>query len=473
MFEFFDRSVRENFVLIGAMGLVLLAMPCVLGAGEEAPAGARPLQDPIPLSIFFALADSDPNLHDLSADLIFENWQASSMPMVLEIARFSGRTREILARLEKVTEQRFEGDYDRALRFMWSQEIPVHPQYAEFKKRLYERIDPRFAAYFEGAAEGTRIRLNEIRWGGVRRDGIPPLDRPAMIDADAAAYLGDDDIVFGLEVAGDARAYPKRILAWHEMFKDTVGNVSVNGVYCTLCGSMILYETVHNGTHHEFGTSGFLYRSNKLMYDHATESLWSTITGEPVVGPLVGQGIQLKPRAVVTTTWKEWRDRHPDTQVLSLETGYLRDYSEGAAYHDYFATDDLMFTVPRIDSRLANKAEVLALRFGVGGTPPTAIEADWLRAMPVFHGRLGSIPYLILTDESGANRVYDAGELQITSYDGDRTAKDSEGRTWRISEDSMEGPNGLRRVRLPAHRAFWFGWHAAHPDTILIRRSES
>ena len=343
--------------LVGVISIPLLLIPLVLSAQDTAP---------VPLATFFALADPDPSLRKESEDRIFGDWESSSLPMVLEVAMFSGRERQLLDRLEAATGERFDGELDSALRYLWSLDFQAHPKYAEFKKILYQQIDPRFAAYFEGAEKGARIRLDEIRWGGVRRDGIPPLDRPPMIDAGAASYLDDADVVFGVEVGGDARAYPKRILAWHEMFKDVVGSVPVTGAYCTLCGSMILYESIHDGIHHELGTSGFLYRSNKLMYDHATESLWSTITGEPVVGRLAGKGIRLAPRAVVTTTWKAWRTLHPKTQVLSLGTGYFRDYSEGAAYREYFATDDLMFTVPRIDSRLANKDEVLALRFAPG-----------------------------------------------------------------------------------------------------------
>jgi hypothetical protein len=103
-------------------------------------------------------------------------------------------------------------------------------------------------------------------------------------------------------------------------------------VYCTLCGAMIRYDTSVDGVQHELGTSGFLYRSNKLMYDQATKSLWSTLSGTPVVGALVGQGIELRSLYVVTTTWKEWKKRHPNTTVLSLDTGHARDYREGAAY---------------------------------------------------------------------------------------------------------------------------------------------
>ena len=118
-------------------------------------------------------------------------------------------------------------------------------------------------------------------WGGVRQDAIPPLRFPKLIDAEDATYLSNNQVVFGLMINDSARAYPKRILAWHEMVIDEVGGEPVAGVYCTLCGSMIIYKTTHRGENHELGTSGFLYRSNKLMYDKKTQSLWSTLRGNP------------------------------------------------------------------------------------------------------------------------------------------------------------------------------------------------
>ncbi|MBK9609350.1 MAG: DUF3179 domain-containing protein [Betaproteobacteria bacterium] len=180
------------------------------------------------------------------------------------------------------------------------------------------------------------------------------------------------------------------MLAWHEMVKDRMAGRELNGVYCTLCGVLILYDATVAGVHHELGTSGFLYRSNKLMYDHATKSLWSTLTGTHAGrGPLVGQGIELRTLPVVTTTWGEWKKRHPGTTVLSLDTGHQRDYAEGAAYHEYFASDRLMFGVPLLDTRLPNKAEVLALRMQGEARAQLAIAADFLAANRVYHDRIG------------------------------------------------------------------------------------
>lgn len=469
---------RARAFVLGSIAFALFVV-FLAGDGEMVRASGEPLE----IETFFHLAAADDAVSGLAESVIFENWHPSSTAMVLEVTRFSGRVSHLLGRLEQVTGERFHGDLDRAWKYLWRQDYAPHKDYARFKARLYRELDPRFAAYFQPAnasdagstqpespsALPATIRLDEIRWGGVQRDGIPPLKNPKMIAASEASYLGNDDIVFGLEVNGDARAYPKRILAWHEMFKDTVGGVSVNGVYCTLCGSMILYDTHHAGQHYELGTSGFLYRSNKLMYDHATESLWSTLDGRPVVGQLVGQGIALNSRAVVTTTWQAWREQHPETTVLSLETGHVRDYSEGAAYRDYFATDQVMFTVPKLDRRLANKAEVLILRFREGGTPPTAVEVDALKPKSFHAGRLGRVNYVILTDRSGASRVYENPSPGVKSYDGANRVEDASGKEWVVSEASLVGAAGHERLRLPAHRAFWFGWYAAYPDTELIR----
>ena len=370
--------------------------------------------------------------------------------------------------LERASGRAFDGDPNPWYEWLWSIEPGEHPEYAEFKAALYEQVDPRFREYFDKRPKAL-IRLDEIRWGGVQRDGIPPLKNPKMIAAKDAAYLEDGNIVFGVAIDGDVRAYPKRILAWHEMVKDRIAGRELNGVYCTLCGSMILYDATVAGVHHELGTSGFLYRSNKLMYDHATKSLWSTLTGTPVVGALVGKGIELKPLYVVTTTWGEWKKRHPGTTVLSRDTGHVRDYREGAAYQEYFATDRLMFGVPKLDARLANKAEVLALRFPDAPGEQLAIAADFLSANHVYHDRIGKQGFVVFTDASGANRVYESRGVTFAGWNGEAVARDRGGRSWAVTESAISGPSGETLKRLPAHRAFWFGWYSAYPKTRLVK----
>ena len=405
-------------------------------------------------------------------DEVFESisrdWQRSYTPMAIEMlslsrGEMSYRFRELL---KLKTGQDFGFDSNDWFVWWWQQEPVVDASYATFKSKLYGLIDEKFETYFSRDRR-TRIRLDEVRWGGVKQDGIPPLRQPKMITADNASYLEDDNVIFGIEINGDARAYPKRILAWHEMFIDEIGGTEFAGVYCTLCGAVILYKTVHGDTRHQLGTSGFLYRSNKLMYDKDTQSLWNTTWGEPVIGPLVGKGIKLERSFLVTTTWGEWRRRHPTTTVLSLETGYRRDYGEGVAYHSYFATDDLMFSISTRDNRLKNKDEVLALVFPEHSLKSMAIAADYLEKNPVYTSALDQLNFVVLTDKSGANRVYRTDGVEFIDYDRDASVTDSDGRTWELFEDKLRHKQ-MERLRLPAHRAFWFGWHAAYPDTILV-----
>ena len=220
---------------------------------------------------------------------------------------------------------------------------------------------------------------------------------------------------------------------------------------------------------HRLGTSGFLYRSNKLMYDLDTQSLWSTMLGAPVVGPLAGKGIALKSGAVVTTSWGEWRRRHPGTRVLSLDTGHRRDYAEGAAYRDYYATDELMFSVPALDTRLKNKDEVFTVLLPRHPEAPLAISAAFLAASPVHHDAIEDTALVVLTDPSGANRAYASEDVTFTRYDGDRSVEDGSGTIWTMDEHALTAEDGRVLRRIPAQRAFWFGWYAAFPNTRLVR----
>ncbi len=398
------------------------------------------------------------------------NWDNYLTPALLEFISLTpspALRNHSLRIIRRRTGQDFGYDLNAWFSWVWKQDFSEPPYYAEFKSRLYREIDPRFGAYF-APDRASDIQLDEVRWGGVVRDGIPPLREPKMITAANAGYLGDENIVFGLEINGDIRAYPKRILAWHEMFVDTVGDVPVVGVYCTLCGSMILYEATVNGVQHEMGTSGFLLRSNKLMYDKSTQSLWNTLWGKPVIGPLVGKGIRLPRRTLVTTTWGEWKRRHPETTVLSLNTGYRRDYGEGVAYHDYFATDELMFNSSKIDTRLANKAEVLGLIFNDSDQAPLAIAATYAKANPLLHERIGDREFVVVTDKSGAMRVYETNGLRFSDWDGDRELRDNAGTSWTLYEDRLSSRDGATLGRLPSHSAFWFGWYGAYTNTRLL-----
>lgn len=358
--------------------------------------------------------------------------------------------------------------------WMWAQPYQPHPDYALFKGIWYGRIDPRFTDFFPEEVAAT-IRLDEVDWGGVPVNGIPPLVYPrhAAVGEAEAAYLDNDDIVFGLAVNNAARAYPRRILAWREMALDRLGDVELTIVYCTLCGTVIPYESTVEGEPITFGTSGLLYRSNKLMFDVETNSLWNTFEGVPVVGRRVGTGVQLTHRAIVTTTWEEWQRKHPETTVLTLDTGFDRDYREGAAYREYFATDELMFDVPTLDDRLDNKDEVVVLLVSdaAGIRQPLAIATAYLDDNRLIHVDHAERQLVVVTSRNGANRVYDAGEVRFVRQLDDDRVVDERGEVWRVDEAALiaESNSTPPRIRQAAQRAFWFGWYSQFPETTLIR----
>ena len=399
-------------------------------------------------------------------------WKPEFIPQLLDIMSVPRSDYTVYKTIELLTEKTGQ-DYGRNVNdwyfWLWNQPEKLPTHYGNFKADLYGQIDPKFGRYFQNRQSSARIRLDEVRWGGVLQDGIPPLREPEMIPASQATYLEGSNIIFGIEINGDARAYPKRILAWHEMFTDIIGGIDIAGVYCTLCGTIIPYKTSFRGVDYTLGTSGFLYRSNKLMYDLATQSLWSTVRGEPVIGPLAGKGIVLEHMSMVTTTWAEWQRRHPDTKVLSLNTGHRRNYDEGAAYHSYFSNDRLMFNTPFKDTRLKNKQEVLALTFPASPEDQLAIDTEFLDKNSLYKDKVGEQKILVLTDTSGANRVYDPLDFDFVSYDRDSTVVDSGGNEWILREEKLVSPNHETSPhRLPHRRAFWFGWHAVFPETRLV-----
>ena len=463
-------------VVSAAVGALLA---CGLTVGPSRAQQADSVDHP-DIQLFFQIAARDAQRVQDARSQIGQMWRTGYAGIIWDLARFVRppgpqmfQFFTLLDFLQQQTGQEFGSDLAQWHDWIWDQPYDPHPDYALFKGLLYSQLDSRFAEFFpRGAA--SRIRLDEIDWGGVAVNGIPPLEYPARIEAAAADYLEDEHIVFGIAVGGEARAYPKRILAWHEMALDRLGDVELTIVYCTLCGTVIPFESVADGRHFAFGTSGLLYRSNKLMFDHETRSLWNTFEGVPVVGTLVDSGVELTPRAVVTTTWGEWKRMHSDTTVLSLDTGHRRDYSEGAAYRGYFGTQQLMFQVSSMDDRLQNKDEVLVMRFddpiNPGEHQPVAMSAAFLLRNRVFHHEVAGRRLVVVTSERGANRVYDAGDVRFTRLLDDRRVVDDGGSVWLVTEDALEreDPPGGRLIRVAAQRAFWFGWYAQFPDTVLI-----
>jgi Protein of unknown function (DUF3179) len=347
---------------------------------------------------------------------------------------------------------------------LWQEENPKvkpHESFRSFFEQVHAQIDAEFVRFIgvdKTQPNKMKIRLEEIAWGGVRVDGIPSLDNPKLIEASAADYLKSNDLVFGVSINGDHRAYPLRIMGWHEMFNEIIGGVPVALAYCTLCGSGILFETQVAGRDKAlvFGSSGFLYRSNKLMFDRETDSLWNQFTGEPVSGKLVTSGIKLKIRPVTITSWENWSAVHPDTKVLSLETGFERDYGSGVVYQDYFSSPDLMFpTTVRDESRVKRKDFVFGIR-ELGSA--RAWPVDVFKDLRVLNDTLNGRGVVLIGDAATRTVVaYERGKIEFSAGDNALELKDGAA-VWTVTEDALVGPDGKLLARIPGHVAYWFAW---------------
>jgi hypothetical protein len=389
----------------------------------------------------------------------------------------------LVSALEELSGQTFGPDWPAWVEWYGNTDITPPPGFVGWKGAVLSQIDPRFGEFLQEELP-IRLRPEEIQWGGVLVDGIPALDNPQMLEADKATYMEPENAVFGLAINGEARAYPLRILDWHEMANDVIGGVPVSLAYCTLCGAAVAYDgRGSDGETYTFGSSGFLYRSNKLMYDRQTNTLWNQLTGEPVLGELAGTDVTLDLLPVVLTTWKEWQNQHPDTLVVDIETGFPRNYTPGAAYGGYFADVDTMFPVPQRNDRLPTKSQIYALR--LDGLPK-AYPIDLLIAEGVVNDTLGETDVVLIapadpvlvdgdnqyvgevTYQAGAEvRAYDRGEHTFSAGSDDETLLDENGRSWQITEDALISPDGKEAPRLGGHLAYWFGWYAFFPNTLV------
>lgn len=386
------------------------------------------------------------------------------------------RVRERLVRfLAEQTGQEFGDDLGAWRRWYWNLPYEPHPDYSWLKAALYNQVGEDMGQFFRFGAGPAR--LDEIDWSGLDPGRIPTLDHPKYVSAAEAEYLDDDHTVFGLVVNGEARAYPQRILNRHELTLDRLGGVELAIVFDLLCGTMIPYRSETHGSRLNFKPSGLVYRSNRLIYDQETGSLWSTLEGRPIFGPLTLHDVEVVAYPVVTTLWREWKATHPDTTVLSLDTGYDIDYSRDTLLRRYNRSDRLVFGIPQTDERLDTKEPVLALLLQQENEPaaprPLAIKAELLQKKRnrVYQHDFAGRELVVVTSPEGAHRVYDAGETRFVAQEKDGRLRDSSGGRWRLTEASLEPEVSelSPRPRLPARRAFWFAWHAQFPDTELVR----
>ena len=296
-----------------------------------------------------------------------------------------------------------------------------------------------------GHTEGTcLVPEDEIRAGGPPKDGIPSLTDPKMIGVSEMEKMNPDDRIITVEFHGEARAYPIRILNFHEAVNDTVGGRPILVTYCPLCDSALVFDRRIGGEEREFGISGLLYNSNVLLYDRQSssneESLWSQMLMKAVCGPAAEKGLELELLPSGMATWGQWSAANPTATVLSFDTKHSRNYT-GNPYTRYFETDHLMF--------------------------PADVEEEALDGLPrkeftviVEAGeQLKGYPLSRLKEAAGEDLVYEdmvgGVPVRLTITDPEQGTVDVE-----AAEEGQERPS--------VAYAFWFVFRAMHPDAAYL-----
>ncbi len=318
-------------------------------------------------------------------------------------------------------------------------DLPAWPGYEILKRRLYTSVEPAWDPFF---TENVSLDWRPVTWGGVLIDNrpfgatdpcergcIPSLDDPATTDAGGGDWYPDDAVIFGIVLNGEAIALPKNQMEVHEMVNLTLGGRSLGTPYCTLCGSVQAYltDTVPDGFETAvLRTSGLLSRSNKVMYELNTTSVFDTFTGEALTGPLGEAGVVLEQVSVIASTWGEWKLAHPDTRIIAEDGGIARTY----AFDPLRGRDDSgpIFPVGPVDPRLEVQDKVLGVIDSNG--LPIAFPVESLRSV------IDSDLEVIVNDVT-----------VVQDGDGFRAM----------------GPEG----DIASHEAFWFAWSQFYPDTVV------
>jgi len=279
--------------------------------------------------------------------------------------------------------------------------------------------------------EEPTVPIDEIRVGTATRDAIPSIDDPDFISASDADFMSSDDKVIGLKINEEVRAYPMKILTWHEIVNDRVEGKPVVISYCPLCRSAYVFSRLIDVEPFNFAVSGLLYNSNVVMYDRDTESLWSQIKGEAINGPK--KGTELEVIDATSTTWEDWTKEHPTTRVLSKKTGYDRNY-ERSPYGDYSENRDLMFPVGETSERFHPKALIGGIEIN-GKHKAYPIPVLEKMDKTTFSDRFQEVTLKINFDPL-------AKEVEITTSEGEK---------------------------INVSHLYWFAWYAFHPETEVLK----
>ncbi|MCZ6531046.1 MAG: DUF3179 domain-containing protein [Chloroflexi bacterium] len=346
----------------------------------------------------------------------------------------------------------------------------------------FEGIQIRFATQYWTTTDfcNHSVDYGEIFSGGPPPDGIPAIDDPVFESVESAdEWLENEWPVLFFEANGEARAYPLAILIWHEIVNDEVAGQKVALTFCPLCNSTIAFNSVlADGTVLDFGTSGNLRNSDLVMYDRQTRSWWQQFTGEAIVGQLTGTMLEMLPSQIIS--WSDFKQTHPDSLVLSRDTGNTRNYGS----NPYGGYDDVgrspFFPVGKYGDELPPIERIVALTLGdIDVAFPFSLLAEVGVANEEYAGQPIVIFWKWGTHTAFGNTDKDVGasgafsrelEGQILTFEAAEGgfADLETGSFWTLTGEAIEGPlSGNQLNRLVSGEHFWFAWSVFRPDTIV------
>lgn len=309
------------------------------------------------------------------------------------------------------------------------------------------------------------VSLDKIKSGGPPKDGIPSIDKPDFVAASEVNFVSDDDLVIGLRINGETKAYPLFILVWHEIVNDVAGGVPVAVTYCPLCFTNQVFERTINGKVTEFGTSGKLYNSNLVMYDRNTDSQWSQALGMAITGEMTGHILTRVPFDVAK--WSDWKSLYPETLVLTTNTGHTRPYGSDP-YGDYYTDPQILFPVENKDDRLHPKEIILGFD---NGKIYKAYKLTDLEEKKIINDEIGDKKLLLVSLYPGMvrafNRTVDGTILEFQYVDG-KIIDTQTNSQWNFDGQAIEGH--LKDTKLEREvfsPGFWFEWIAFHPNSLV------
>ena len=350
------------------------------------------------------------------------------------------------------------------LSILFQGEFISQTTFVNFEKS--EDID--FSEFVLMETDGVKhlISLDKIKNGGPPKDGIPSIDNPIFAEISDSNFMSDSDIVIGLDIDGDVKAYPLFILVWHEIVNDKVGNVPVSVTYCPLCYTSQVFERVIDSQEIEFGTSGKLYNSNLLMYDRFTESYWSQALGMAVTGELSGYQLDLIPFDLIT--WGDWKTLHPDTLVLTTDTGHIRSYATDP-YGNYYTESQIMFPVEYGDDRISPKEIILGLH---QNDVYKAYKQNDVESNVIINDSIDQTPIMLVSLFSQNSRVFERivdGEILDFVYSDNKILDSKTNSEWNYDGLAINGEYAGKQLnRIAIAPGFWFEWVAFHPNTLIF-----